>query len=252
MPLSPSGAAFLLLVVVVLVAAAVAARATQFWHNEGTMAGGLGRVLTQENKEGHGCSRCRTWCTRWGEVDGGAALKMTQAVKYTARTYREGDTRGSRSGCSPTGRRGCSETWMPRVDGVWIEGDQLCDAGVKYGRRKVPDERARFGKPGHRHGGACVWHRVEIQASWKKEATATGFYKIVLRVGLCGQRVGGTIMDTRAHAGHTRQVWYDQVAAGSEFKDADPDGWGASSSSPPSWSVEMNSDTSFEAQHPWQ
>jgi hypothetical protein len=94
---------------------------------------------------------------------------------------------------------------------------------------------------------AGVWHKVEIQASWKTDGT--GFYKIwydgnkvlqeynidttisdninrpfQFRVGLYAN---GWHDDNHHMFGSqgTRQVWYDEIAAGTTFADADPGQW---------------------------
>ncbi|KAI0594843.1 polysaccharide lyase [Biscogniauxia sp. FL1348] len=253
-----SSAAFL-----VVGLAAATARATQFWHNEGTTAGW--DAFTQENK---------------GTVQqvsnvvykGSTALKMTQvydagwsgryhseAVKYGA--YQKGDTGfygfafrlQSDWQFAPAQEfnlaqfiadftsLGCSETWMPGSM-VWIEGDQLATR-VKYGEVCPTSAQQTRSFKNLATVTAGVWHRVEIQASWKSDGT--GFYKMWYDGTKVTETydIPTTVGDGRAfqfrvglyaNGWHdhgyegtqgTRQVWYDQVAAGSEFKDADPDGW---------------------------
>jgi hypothetical protein len=89
-----------------------------------------------------------------------------------------------------------------------------------------------------------VWHKIVIQASWK--ADGSGFYKMWLdgtkvletlnlvttiddgrafqfRVGL----YANGWYDEKGMKGTqgTRQVWYDEIAAGTTFADADPAQW---------------------------
>ncbi|KAI1503309.1 polysaccharide lyase [Biscogniauxia marginata] len=245
--------------------AASAAQATQFWHNEGTTDGW--DTFTHENK---------------GTVQqvsnmfykGSTALKMTQiydpswtgryhseAVKFNA--YKKGDTgfygfafrlqedwqfspaQGFNLAqfIADFTNLGCSETYMPGTM-VWIEGNQLATR-VKYGDVCPTSAQKTRSFKNLKTVTAGVWHRVEIQASWKSDGT--GFFKMWYD----GEKVTETydipttVSDGRAfqfrvglyaNGWHdhgyegtqgTRQVWYDQIAAGSGFKDADPDGWAA-------------------------
>lgn len=125
---------------------------------------------------------------------------------------------------------------------VWIVGDQLYSR-VKFGKicDHVPPttfKNLATITPG-------VWYKVEIQASWKTDGT--GYYKIWLNGSsvLAQYNIDTTLEDDRefqfrvglyANGWHddqggmkgsqgTRQVWYDEIAAGSTFADADPDQW---------------------------
>ncbi|KAG0650847.1 hypothetical protein D0Z07_2320 [Hyphodiscus hymeniophilus] len=89
-----------------------------------------------------------------------------------------------------------------------------------------------------------VWHRVEIQANWQSDSS--GYLKLwfdgtkvldaegvatsvsdgrefQFRVGLYanGWHDDGQMKGTQG----TRQVWFDQIAIGTVFADADPAGW---------------------------
>lgn len=89
-----------------------------------------------------------------------------------------------------------------------------------------------------------VWHKVEIQANWQSDNT--GFLKLwydgtkvleefnvatsvtdgrefQFRVGLYanGWHDDKQMKGTQG----TRQVWFDEIGLGTEFKDADPDQW---------------------------
>ena len=133
---------------------------------------------------------------------------------------------------------GCDD-WMPSSM-VWIEGDQLasrvkqgsvCDQGDEMFRNLATVT-------------AGEWHKVVIQASWKSDDT--GFYKVwydgekvyeafdisttvdddrpfEFRVGLYAN--GWYDDDGMQGSQGTRQVWYDEIAAGTTFADVDPEQW---------------------------
>ncbi|KAJ5882384.1 uncharacterized protein N7529_001056 [Penicillium soppii] len=123
---------------------------------------------------------------------------------------------------------------------VWLEGDQLYSR-VKYGS-VCAQKTTTFANLGTISAGA--WHKVEIQATWKSDGT--GVYKLWLDGNkvLDKSGIATTVDDDRpfqfrvglyANGWHddktmkgtqgTRSVWYDEIAAGSTFADADPDQW---------------------------
>lgn len=135
---------------------------------------------------------------------------------------------------------GC-DTYMP-TSMVWLKGDGLYSR-VKSGPVCHPqtntfnDRKLATITPG-------TWYKVEIQASWKTDGT--GFYKIWLNGAsvLAEYNLPTTVEDDRAFqfrvglyangwydegqmkgSQGTRQVWFDEIAAGSTFADADPDQW---------------------------
>lgn len=133
---------------------------------------------------------------------------------------------------------GCDD-YMPSSM-VWLVGNQL------YTRVKQGSICAQHIEtfPSLATVSAGVWHRIVIQATWKSDAT--GEYKIWLDGNklLDKRSIVTTIDDSRAfqfrvglyaNGWHddkqmkgtqgTRQVWYDQIAAGTTFADADPDQW---------------------------
>ena len=124
---------------------------------------------------------------------------------------------------------------------VWIVGNQLYSR-VKTGT--VCDQHTtNFGPLATIQPG--VWNKIEIQASWKTDGT--GYYKMWLNGGsvLAQYNIDTTVEDDRpfqfrvglyANGWHddaggmkgtqgTRQVWFDEIAAGTTFADADPDQW---------------------------
>lgn len=136
---------------------------------------------------------------------------------------------------------GCEETWMPSTM-IWIVGDQLTTR-VKYGEVCPTSMQQTRSFTNLKTVTAGEWHRVELQVSWRSDGT--GYFKMWYD----GEKVTETydiptnVGDGRpfqfrvglyANAWHdsgyqgtqaTRQVWYDQIAAGSVFADANPDGW---------------------------
>lgn len=123
---------------------------------------------------------------------------------------------------------------------VWINGNQL-KTRVKYGTI-CAQHVTTFSESATVSAG--VWHRVVIQASWRSDNT--GFYKLWFDGTkiLEHYNIATTLDDPRAfqfrvglyanswHDDHrmvgsqgTRQVWYDQIGAGSTFADADPAQW---------------------------
>ncbi|RYP42062.1 hypothetical protein DL767_000574 [Monosporascus sp. MG133] len=138
---------------------------------------------------------------------------------------------------------GCGEDSMPSSM-VFIDGNQL-GTRVKYGDVcPTSSQKTRYFR-GLKTVTPGVWHKIVIQASWQSDST--GYYKIwydgeklsetynipttvsdgrpfQFRVGLYAN---GWHDDDEGYTGNqpTRQVWFDQIGIGSEFKDADPDQW---------------------------
>ncbi|KAF7506905.1 hypothetical protein GJ744_011146 [Endocarpon pusillum] len=133
---------------------------------------------------------------------------------------------------------GCDD-FMPSSM-VWLLGDQL------YSRVKTGticnQHITTF--PNLATVTAGTWHKVEIQSSW--QTNGAGYYKIWFDgVKVFEQyNIDTTVQDDRAfqfrvglyangwHDDHalkgtqgTRQVWYDEIAAGTTFADADPAQW---------------------------
>lgn len=137
---------------------------------------------------------------------------------------------------------GCGDDdWMPSSM-IWIHGNKLASRWVNghyrqpnCGRDIKPTGDLATVTPG-------VWHKVIVQASWRSDAT--GYYKIwfdgekvfdkrdiattldddsvfQFRVGL----YANSWHDQGRMDGNQpfRQVWYDEVAIGTEFKNVDPD-----------------------------
>ncbi|MCJ1339655.1 hypothetical protein MMC09_004945 [Bachmanniomyces sp. S44760] len=134
---------------------------------------------------------------------------------------------------------GCDD-YMPSSM-VWILGNQL------YSRVKQGSACAQRIEtfPNLATVTAGEWHKIEIQASWQDDST--GFYKLwydgvkvlekydivttisdgppfQFRVGLYANGWHDDAGGMKGTQG-TRQVWYDDIAAGSTFADADADQW---------------------------
>ncbi|KAI1821737.1 polysaccharide lyase [Xylaria intraflava] len=137
---------------------------------------------------------------------------------------------------------GCTETFMPGAM-VWIVGDQLATR-VKYGEVcPTSSQKTTEWKNLATVTANGDWHRVVIQANWQSDDT--GYYKmwydgvkVLEHYNLPTTVSDGRLFQMRcglyANGWHDsgyqgsqafRQVWYDQIAAGSVFADADPDQW---------------------------
>tara|TARA_R110002060_G_scaffold56603_5_gene66950 strand:+ start:461 stop:1060 length:600 start_codon:yes stop_codon:yes gene_type:complete len=137
----------------------------------------------------------------------------------------------------------CDEDYMPSSM-IWIYGNKL-QSRVKVGNvcpttAQVPIPMT-FDPPAVVEAGK--WHKVVIQASWKSDES--GYYKIwfdgVKVVNYTGRttvtdgrafqfRVGlyansWTSKDGMLGTQAFRQVWFDEIALGTEFKDVDPGQW---------------------------
>ncbi|KAI0914740.1 polysaccharide lyase [Ustulina deusta] len=136
---------------------------------------------------------------------------------------------------------GCEETYMPSTM-VWIQGDQLTTR-VKYGEVCPTSQQLTRSFKNLKTVTAGVWHRIELQVSWQSDNTGyfkmwydgekvTETYNIPTNVGdgrpfqfRVGLYANGWHDSGYQGTQGTRQVWYDQVAAGSVFADANPDAW---------------------------
>ncbi|KAI0540735.1 polysaccharide lyase [Xylaria digitata] len=136
---------------------------------------------------------------------------------------------------------GCEETYMPSTM-VWIEGDQLATR-VKYGEVCPTSQQVTRSFKKLKTVTAGEWHRIELQVSWKSDSTGyfkmwydgekvTETYNIPTNVGdgrpfqfRVGLYANGWHDSGYQGTQATRQVWYDQISAGSVFADANPDAW---------------------------
>ncbi|KAB5562772.1 polysaccharide lyase [Coniochaeta sp. 2T2.1] len=130
---------------------------------------------------------------------------------------------------------GCDD-WMPSSM-VWLVGNQLYSR-VKYG--SICDQHITT-YPNLATVSPGEWHRVEIQANWQSDST--GYYKIWFDGVKVLEKLNlkTTIDDSRQFEWHVglyangwhddggmkgsqpfRQIWYDNLAIGTTFADADP------------------------------
>ena len=133
---------------------------------------------------------------------------------------------------------GC-DGWMPSTM-IWISGSSL-STRVKTG---TPCAQVTTKFTGLASVTAGVWHRVEIQSSWRSDTT--GYFKLWYDGAKVLERfnIATTVADDRpfqfraglyANGWHddgymegtqgTRQVWYDQIAAATTYAEANPSGW---------------------------
>lgn len=166
----------------------------------------------------------------------GFAFRLSESWQFQDQSYNLAQFIANRPGA------GCGDDdWMPSSM-LWLQGNKLTSRIVS-GQYRQPDcgrTITRFDNLATVSAGE--WHRVVIQASWKSDAT--GYYKIwfdgvkvferynvattinddslfQFRVGL----YANSWYDEKKMLGSQpfRQVWYDEVAIGTEFKDANPD-----------------------------
>ncbi|KAL6828839.1 polysaccharide lyase [Trichoderma sp. SZMC 28015] len=228
--------------------------ATQTFQNSGTKAG-FDYVLTENKGQVLEVSDIT--------YKGSSALLMQQTFTpgYTGRYHSEvyhnqGYKRGDElftASCSQSYNiaqfiadrpgAGCDDDdWMPSSL-IWIEGNQL-NSRIVSGNYKKPDCSRSFTGTGNiATVSAGVWHKVIIQAKWASDSsgyykmwfdgnkvyehyniatTTNDDYEFAFRVGLYAN---GWHDDNHQMVGNQgfRQIWYDEVAVGTTFKDVDPD-----------------------------
>ncbi|OWO98524.1 hypothetical protein B2J93_2259 [Marssonina coronariae] len=136
----------------------------------------------------------------------------------------------------------CAETYMPSSM-VWLYGDQL-QSRVKNGNACPVSEQHTDAFPNLAAVTRGEWHKIVIQASWKSDAT--GYYKMWFDGASVLNRTGikTTVTDARPFQFRVglyangwkdddgmkgtqgfRQIWFDEIAAGTTFADADPGQW---------------------------
>lgn len=139
---------------------------------------------------------------------------------------------------------GTCDEWMPSTM-IWLNGNQLWTRR-KYGAL-CPQSSAQHTQNYQAAGvtvTAGVWHKIVMQVRW--ESNSNGYIKMwydgvkvvedydkattiaengdfQFRVGLYanGWSNGGFVAGSQAF----RQIWFDEIAFGTEFADADPDQW---------------------------
>ncbi|KAH6896994.1 glucuronan lyase A [Thelonectria olida] len=166
----------------------------------------------------------------------GFMFRLSESWQFQDQSYNLAQFIANRPGA------GCGgDDWMPSSM-VWIQGNKL-RSRIVSGQYRQPDcGRTITPLNDLATVSAGQWHKVIIQASWKSDNT--GFYKIwfdgqkvaerlnfattvndnslfQFRVGLYANSWydKGEMLGTQPF----RQVWYDEVAIGTEFKDVDPD-----------------------------
>ena len=166
----------------------------------------------------------------------GFMFRLSDAWEFDDQSYNIAQFIADRPGA------GCgSDDWMPSSM-LWIQGNQLTSRIVS-GQYRQPDcSRTITTLSNLATVTAGQWHKVIIQASWKSDNT--GFYKIwydgnkvknvssvattinddstfEFRIGL----YANSWYDQKRMVGNQpfRQVWLDEAAIGTEFKDVDPD-----------------------------
>jgi hypothetical protein len=173
---------------------------------------------------------------RGDELFYGFMFRLSDEWEFQEQSYNIAQFIANRPGA------GCGgDDWMPSSM-VWLEGDRLhtrfLSGRYANGDCKRPITGIVFDDTPITRG---VWHKVIIQARWKSDDT--GFYKIWLdgvkkeqyevatttqddftfefRVGLYANGWGdqGHMDGSQGF----RQLWIDEIAIGTSFKDVDPD-----------------------------
>jgi hypothetical protein len=136
---------------------------------------------------------------------------------------------------------GCGgDDWMPSTM-VWVSGSQLY-ARIVSGHYRQPDCSRTFTTLKLGQISAGQWHKVILQVNWA--SGSSGFFKVWLDGTKVSETysIATTVDDDSvfqfrvglyANSWHDdgymkgsqgfRQVWYDEVSMGTEFKDVDPD-----------------------------
>ena len=166
----------------------------------------------------------------------GFVFRLSESWEFDPQSYNIAQFIANRPGANCGG-----DDWMPSSM-LWIQGNQLTSRIVS-GQYRQPD-CSRTITPFNNLATvtAGVWHKVIIQASWKSDNS--GFYKIWYDGNKVKEvyNVATTVNDDStfefriglyANSWHDddkmvgnqpfRQVWLDEAAIGTEFKDVDPD-----------------------------
>ncbi|CAG8958313.1 hypothetical protein HYFRA_00000669 [Hymenoscyphus fraxineus] len=135
---------------------------------------------------------------------------------------------------------GCDD-YMPSTM-IYLRGNQLATRR-KYGDVCPKSAQKTEAFENLATVSAGTWHRIVVQARWRSDNT--GFLKLWFDGTKVLEKfdVATTVTDGRAFqfrvglyanawfdekrlvGSGDRQVWFDSIGAGSEFKDADPDQW---------------------------
>ncbi|KAI9163068.1 polysaccharide lyase family 20 protein [Paramyrothecium foliicola] len=172
---------------------------------------------------------------RGDELFYGFMFRLSENWEFQDQSYNLAQFIANREGA------GCGgDDWMPSSM-IWLEGDRLRSRFLSGRYRRGDCNRPMTGITFDTPITRGVWHKVIIQARWKSDNT--GFYKIWLdgvkkehydvattteddfnfefRIGLYANGWGdqGQMAGTQGF----RQVWFDEIAIGTTFKDVDPD-----------------------------
>ncbi|KKP00145.1 hypothetical protein THAR02_07765 [Trichoderma harzianum] len=174
---------------------------------------------------------------RGDELFYGFMFRLSSAWEFDQQTYNIAQFIAYRPGA------GCDDDdWMPSSL-IWIEGNQL-NSRIVSGNYKKPDCGRSFTGTGNiATVSAGVWHKVIIQAKWASDSsgyykmwfdgnkvyehyniatTTNDDYEFAFRVGLYANGWHDNNHQMVGNQGF-RQIWYDEIAVGTTFKDVDPD-----------------------------
>jgi hypothetical protein len=245
-----------------LLAFGVTAQATQFWQNTGTTSGWdfinqehSGSVQQVTNVVYKGSTALKMTQVYDPSYNGryhaevfinsgykrgdtgfyGFAFRLQESWEFDSQSYNIAqfiaDFSDLHSSC---------DDWMPSSM-VWLVGNQLYSR-VKTGSDICHQHITTY--PNLATVSAGEWHTIVIQANWQTDGT--GYYKMWFDGNKVLEKynIDTTInydKEFQFHAGiyangwhddggmkgnqGTRQIWYDQIASGSTFADADPAQW---------------------------
>lgn len=165
----------------------------------------------------------------------GFAFRLSENWQFGSQGYNLAQFIAERPGA------GCGgDDWMPSAM-LWIDGNALTSRIVSGNYRQPDCSRDIEELNNLATVQAGVWHRVVIQVKWESEAT--GFYKIWFDGTKVFERynVATTVNDDEVYQFRVglyanswyddgymegsqgfRQVWYDEIAVGTEFGDVNP------------------------------
>jgi hypothetical protein len=166
----------------------------------------------------------------------GFMFRLSDAWEFQSQSYNIAQFIANRVGA------GCGgDDWMPSTM-VWVQGNQLYTRIVS-GHYRQPDCSRSFqtlSNLGQIYAGQ--WHKVIMQVKWASDGS--GYFKIWLDGVKVAERLNtATTVDDDsvfqfrvglyANSWHDdgymkgtqpfRQVWFDEISMGTEFKDVDPD-----------------------------
>ncbi|KAK2596773.1 hypothetical protein QQS21_006168 [Conoideocrella luteorostrata] len=171
-----------------------------------------------------------------GETSHGFMFRLSEHWSFQDQSYNIAQFIANRPGAD------CDEDDCMPSTMVWVQGNQL-QSWIVTGHYRQPNCGRKLDPlPDLDTISAGKWHKVIIQAKWASDDS--GFFKNWLDGKKAGERTNTptTIDDDSVFQYHVglyangwrdgrhmegsqgfRQIWYDEISMGTEFKDVDPD-----------------------------